>query len=150
MLGKMNSKWAAWTLTLLRVVTGLVLINHGWPKLFGDAAMKAGMLAFFESTVLPAPGAMLMLAGGIEVIGGLLLILGAFVCYTSVVVAIEFLVIILFVRLTNGFSGMELDLFVLASALVLMTTGAGALSVEQMMKKKGTGDSGHGSEAMSG
>lgn len=150
MLGKMNAKWASWSLTLLRVVTGLVLLNHGWPKLFGDPSVKAGLLAFFESTVLPAPGAMLMLAGIIEVVGGILLILGAFVCYTTLVVAIEFLVIILFVKLTNGFTSMELDLFVLSSALLLMTNGAGALSAESMMKKKGSADAGHGSESMSG
>jgi putative oxidoreductase len=146
-----NGKCASWALTVLRVVTGLVLLNHGWPKLFGDAATKAGMLAFFESTVLPAPGAMLMLAGALEVVGGILLIVGAFTAITSLVLMLQFAVIILFVKLSNGFSSMELDLFVISSLLVIYSHGAGSMGVESMMSgKKTTTDSGHGSEAMTG
>lgn len=146
-----NGKCASWAMTLLRVVTGLILLNHGWPKLFGDAAMKAGMLSFFESTVLPAPGAMLMLAGVLEVVGGLLLILGAFTAVTSLVLMLQFVVIILFVKLTNGFSSMESDLLIFSALLVIHSHGAGAMSVESMMGgKKTTTDGGHGSEAMSG
>lgn len=146
-----NSTCASWGLTLMRVVLGLILINHGWPKLFGDPSVKAGMLAFFESTVLPAPGVMLMLAGILEVVGGLLLILGAFTVITTTVLMVQFAVIILFVKLTKGFSSMETDLLIFSVLLALHSSGSGAMSVESMMgEKKGIAGAGHGPEAMSG
>ncbi|MBI4122256.1 MAG: DoxX family protein [Parcubacteria group bacterium] len=154
MFAKMSSSrpaWAAWSLTALRIVTGLVLIAHGWPKLFGDPAVKAGMLKFFESTVLPMPGAMLVLAGVLEVVGGVLLILGAFMAITSAILMLEFLVIVLFVKLTKGFSSMELDLMILVALFTLHGHGAGAFGAERLLSdKKGVADGGHASEAIGG
>lgn len=132
---KNKEKCAAWTLTALRVVVGLVLLYHGWPKLFGDEATKAGLVQFFSSTVLPAPSAMVLLAGVLEVVGGLLLILGAFTPIVANVLSIQFVIIVLFVKLKMGWKSMELDLMILAALQVLAAMGSGAFSVEGMMGK---------------
>lgn len=140
---------APWGLTALRVVLGAILINHGYGKLFGDTS---GMLAFFESTVLPAPGFMLMLAGIIEFFGGILLVAGLFTRVVASIVIVQFVVIVLFVKLQMGFSKMELDLIILASAFALSCLGAGAAGIDEFVhKKKGTGErGGHGQEAIGG
>lgn len=135
MFMKNKEKCAAWTLTALRVVVGLVLLYHGWPKLFGDEATKAGLVQFFSSTVLPAPSAMVLLAGVLEVVGGLLLILGAFTPIVANVLSIQFVIIVLFVKLKMGWKSMELDLMILAALQVLAAMGSGAFSVEGMMGK---------------
>ena len=127
---------AAWALTALRVVVGLVLFSHGYPKLFGDEATKAGLLQFFSSTILPAPSVMLLIAGVLETFGGLFLLAGAFTGVVANIVSVEFLVIILFVKLKMGWNAMEIDLLILTSLQVLGALGAGALSVEKMMGKK--------------
>lgn len=136
-----KEKCGAWALTALRIVVGLILLYHGYPKLFGDEQTKAGLVQFFSSTVLPAPSAMVLLAGILEVVGGLLLIVGAFTPIAANVLSVEFLVIILFVRLKMGWKSMELDLLILASLQVLAALGSGAMSVEGMMGKGKSGGS---------
>jgi hypothetical protein len=48
---------------------------------------------------------------------------------------LEFLVIVLFVRLKFGWGPMELDVMMLAAFQVLCAFGPGAMSVEGMMDK---------------
>lgn len=131
-----KEKCTAWGLTFLRVVVAVILISHGWPKLFGDEQVKAGLVQFFSSTVLPSPAAMVTLAGVLEVFGGAMLLLGFYTKYAVAALTVEFLVIILFVRLKMGWSSMELDMLILAALQVLGGAGSGALSVEGMMGKK--------------
>ncbi len=141
----------AWGIVLLRVVLAIILINHGAMKLFGDTTQ---LLAFFESTVLPAPAAMLLISGLIEFIGGIAILLGCFNKIASYIIALQFAVIILFVNLSNGLLGLELDLLIFASVLALSTTGPGKWSMQTVcnkmkMKKSGT-HGGHGKEAIGG
>lgn len=126
----------AWALTALRIVVGLILFAHGYPKLFGDEATKAGLVQFFSSTILPAPSAMVMISGILETVGGLFLLAGAFTGVVGNIVSVQFLVIVLFVKLKLGWKSMELDLLMLTSLQVLAAMGAGALSVEKLMGKK--------------
>lgn len=146
------NRCSPWGFTILRVITGAILVNHGWVKLFGDSA---GLLTFFESTPLPAPAAMLMLAGIIEFFGGIALILGIFTRVVAFIAALEFVVIVFVIKLSLGFTKMELDLLLLATLFALSCVGGGAASLGQLFKGKSTAGEkgklgGHGSEAMSG
>ena len=118
-----------WGLLVLRVVLGVILVVHGWPKLrglkqtavaFGGMGFKPGM---FWATII-----MLL-----EFFGGLLLILGFFTQVVAFFVAIEFVVILLKVKrkapLVGGF---ELDLLIFAAALALLTLGAGRISLDSV------------------
>ena len=60
----------AWGIFVLRAVTGLVFVNHGWMKL----SSLPGTESFFHTLGLP-PGAATFIAL-VEVIGGLMLIFG--------------------------------------------------------------------------
>jgi len=141
----------AWGLLFFRLILGIILIVHGYPKLFGESAE---LLAFFENTVLPAPSAMLMLAGVIEFFGGALLIVGIWNKVVSYSIAIEFAVIILFVKLSQGFSALELELLVFASLYLLASIGPGNFSLEEVIRKRRINQQGekggHGQEAIGG
>ena len=69
----MNEALAAWTpraLSVLRIVAGLLIIQHGMAKYFGFPAVPA--YANVQPMSMPGVGGM------IELVGGALLILGLF------------------------------------------------------------------------
>lgn len=139
---------APWGMTVLRIVLGLIMIMHGYPKLFGDTSAS---LAFFESTVLPLPGPLMILSGVLEFFGGILLVFGLKTRTVSALLVLQFLVILLFVKLQLGFFQLEFDLLILSVAFALSSQGAGKLSLERLLTKKGRKDhAGHGGEAMGG
>ena len=66
------SPWAPRTLSLLRVVAGLVFLVAGSMKVFGYPSMPGYPMPPFDAT------SMIGVAGMIEVIGGILITLGLF------------------------------------------------------------------------
>ncbi len=119
--------WSDWGLLVLRVILGLILIKHGWPKLkdlkqagngFAQMGFKPGV---FWATVVSL----------LEVFGGLLLILGFLTQIVAFFVAIEFIVILIKVKRKAGFvGGYEFELLILAAALALIVLGAGRVSLD--------------------
>ena len=126
--------------TFLRVLVGITFLLHGLPKLQG----MAGFAGFLTSLGVPAPGLFAFLVTALEVGGGLLLILGLATRWVSLLFVIEMLVTTLLVKLPNagfiapqdGGSGAELDLLLLAAALILLTQGSGPLSIERNVLKR--------------
>ena len=60
--------WAPRLLSVLRIVAGLCFMEHGAMKLFG-----------FPTAMMPGPlPPMIMVAGAIELVGGVLLVIGLF------------------------------------------------------------------------
>lgn len=139
-LGRYTAALAPYTLTIVRVLAGLIFLLAGLPKLQG----LAGFTGFVGSLGVPLPGVVAPLIALLEVGGGLLLIAGLGVRWVSVLFVLEMLVTSTLVRLPNaGFmpagktgSGAEFDLMLLAVALVLLTHGAGPLSVERNILKR--------------
>ena len=64
-----SERWAPYAIAVLRIVTALLYIEHGTAKLFG-----------FPATDMPAPAVWSLpwVAGWMEVVGGILLIIGLF------------------------------------------------------------------------
>lgn len=144
----MSEKLIQWAPLPLRLMLGISFIYHGFPKIFSTAGhqMFAGMLG---SLGVPAPALMAWVVGLVEVLGGVALILGAFVLVASALLVIDMLVALFKVHLAAGFSiinvtgmgpagpvfglpGYELNLLYLACLLALILAGAGALSVDQL------------------
>jgi len=76
------AKWAPIFLSILRIVTALLFIEHGTQKFFD----------FPPSGRPAAPGGMspeFMIAGVIETVGGVLVLLGAFTRYAAFIMAGE-------------------------------------------------------------
>ncbi|MGN7227540.1 DoxX family protein [Dietzia maris] len=73
-------------LLLARVLLGAVLIVHGGQKLFVNGVDGTG--AFFESVGVPAAQAAAAFAGAVELVGGILLVLGLLTQVVAVLVVV--------------------------------------------------------------
>lgn len=131
----------------IRLVFGISFIVHGWPKLFSSQGheMFVGMLTGIG---VPVPGITAWLVGLVEVVGGVALIIGAFVTLFSILLILDMLVAMFTVHVANGynwltitgmgpdgpifgFPGWELSLLYIAPLLTLVMAGAGAMSVDE-------------------
>jgi putative oxidoreductase len=122
-------------LLLARVVTGVVLIAHGWQKLVTNGV--AGTAEGFEAMGIPAAPAAAVIATVIELVGGVLLVAGAATAVVGVLVALVMLGAALFVHVGAGIfataGGWELVGVIGAAALALAATGAGRFSVDRVL-----------------
>ncbi len=116
-------------LLILRVVLGIIMIYHGWPKLTDLGGTIEGMAGMG----IPVPAVAAIFATVAEVVGGLLMVLGAFTDIAGLMFAIDMLGAITFVHAKNGFSvakgGMEWPLLLLAAALAIALAGPGKYAV---------------------
>lgn len=123
-------------LLLVRVVMGAALMVHGYPKLFHSAPF----LERFPQMGFPAWT--VYLAGAVEFFGGLLLILGLFTRVAAFFLAGQ--MFLAFVRVhwklserdLFGFLGESRDeypLLLSVVAFLLLTVGAGALSLDRLV-----------------
>lgn len=127
-----------WSLALLRVVLGVILAYHGYLKLFVPGGFK-GTVEFFASVGIPLASYSALAASAAEFAGGIFLILGIFTRWTTLVLIFEMLVALFTVHIKNGLlvskGGYEFVLLILASLIVLLSNGPGALSLGKMMSK---------------
>ena len=108
-------------IAILRVVLGIILIAHGWPKLRNIKGTAEWMGQTFKPGIFWAVAVALA-----EFFGGILLILGLLTQVVCFIIAIEFLVIIFSVKGRKGLvDGFEFDILILAAALILLTLGSG-------------------------
>lgn len=132
--------YAPYALAFLRVLLGVTLLLHGLPKFQN----LQGFSGFVGSLGVPLPGLFGPVAALVEVVGGFLLIVGLGTRWASVFVILQMLVTTLLVKSQVGFIapgdapgvGAELDLLILAAALVLLTMGPGQLSVDRNLLRR--------------
>ena len=133
-----------WTLTLLRLVMGVIFFAHGAQKTFGwfGGYGFSGTMGFFTQMMhIPAPFAFLAICA--EFLGGLGLILGALGRLAAFGIACNMVVAILMVHHNFGLfmnwsgqqkgEGFEFHLLAIAIAVVLMARGSGAFSVDRAL-----------------
>jgi putative oxidoreductase len=133
------------TLTILRLVLGVVFFAHGAQKLlgwFGGYGLTATVGAFTHMG-MPAPIVYLIIAT--EFFGGLGLILGFLTRIPALGIGCLMVGAIFLVHLPNGFfmnwannqkgEGIEYHLMAIAMAAVLLLRGAGAFSVDRALTK---------------
>lgn len=126
----------------LRVIAGLIFTAHGAQKLFawfGGYGLE-GTGQWMESIGL-APGyLMALMAGSAEFFGGLLLIIGFLTKPTSFILAITMIVAIFSVHIDNGLfmatNGYEFALTLLAISISLLLSGAGKLSLDNLIAQR--------------
>lgn len=133
-----------WTLTLLRLVMGVIFFAHGAQKTFGwfGGYGFSGTMGFFTHMMhIPVPFAFLAICA--EFLGGLGLILGALGRIAAFGIACNMVVAILMVHHHFGLfmnwsgqqkgEGFEYHLLAIAIAVVLMARGSGAFSVDRAL-----------------
>ena len=96
-------------------------------------------IIWFESLSIPLPTLATYLVSGIESIGIVLLVLGLFTRYISVLLSCVMLGAIFFVHLPNGFSsansGFEIPLYYLIFLMIFARFGGGKFSLDRVFFK---------------
>ncbi|WP_019119751.1 DoxX family protein [Brevibacillus massiliensis] len=119
-------------LLLLRVVLGLVFLVHGWAKFQGGIEKTVGFFA-----TLGLPGFLAYVVAVIELVGGLLMILGLGTRVISALFALVMLGAILTAKLSAGFlGGYELDFMLLAASVCLLLAGSTMWACDSLFRRK--------------
>ena len=119
-------------LLIIRAVTGVIFIAHGWQKLFVYGF--GGVSGAFAHMGVPAPEVLGPFVALVEFFGGIALVIGLLTRLAALGLAFNMLVAMLLVHIKSGFfapSGIEFPLSLFAAALVLVFTGAGNLSSDR-------------------
>jgi len=123
-------------LLVIRLVVGLTFAAHGAQKLFGwfGGYGPKGTGGWMESIGLRPGVAMAVIAGLIEFLGGLCFAAGLITPVAGVLLALVMLVAIAKVHTPKGFwnsnGGYEFNLVLVAVAIGVALTGAGAWSLD--------------------
>src|ERR1700720_3505562 len=141
---------ARWAPIPLRLIVGYGFMEHGFAKLARGSDAFATTL---DAIGVPAPHFMAWSTILTEVIGGLAVILGAFVALVSLPMAAVLLVAMFTVHLPYGFSsiklisvtaagaqfgppGYELNLLYLACLVALVLGGPGPLAIDGLVRTR--------------
>ena len=138
-----------WAPIPLRLIVGYGFMAHGYAKLARGPEHFVGIL---HAIGTPAPEVMAWATILVELVGGLAVLLGAFVSVASVPMAAILLVAIFTVHVPNGFSsiklqavtaagaqfgqpGYETDLLYLACLATLVLGGSGPFAVDELLAR---------------
>src|ERR1700745_52929 len=139
-----------WALLPLRLIVGYGFMEHGFAKLAKGPDAFANIL---QAIGVPGPHFMAWSTILVEILGGLAVILGAFVTLASLPMAAVLLVAIFTVHLPYGFSsiklnavtaagaqfgppGYEVNLLYLAFLAALVLGGPGPLALDNLVRKR--------------
>jgi len=146
---KDQASLARWAPIPLRLIVGYGFMEHGFAKLSRGPEAFAAIL---QAIGVPAPHLMAWLTILTELVGGLAVLLGAFVSLFSLPMAGLLFVAIFTVHLPYGFSsvklmsvtdgraqfgppGYECDLLYLACLAALVLSGPGPLAIDGLLRK---------------
>ena len=138
-----------WYALPLRLIVGYGFMEHGYAKL---ARGPENFAAILHALGLPFPELLSWATVTVELLGGLAVLLGAFVSIVSVPMAVVLLVAIVMVHLPNGFSsiklqsvtatgahfgqpGYETDLLYMGGLAALVLGGSGPWSVDRLFNR---------------
>jgi putative oxidoreductase len=125
-----NNSFQPYALSLLRIAAGFTFSLHGFQKLFG----------FFGGAGHPHLFSLLGAAGVIESVGGPLILLGLFTRPVGFILCGEMAVAYFKQHAPHGFwpisNGGELAVLYCFIFLVLLSAGAGPLSLDRWIRKK--------------
>jgi putative oxidoreductase len=142
--------FAHWSALPLRLIVGYGFAAHGYAKL---ARGPDAFIDILHAIGVPLPAVMGWATIAVELVGGIAVLLGAFVGWFSVPMGVILLVAAFTVHLPNGFSsikllsvgpggaqfgqpGYEADLLYLACLAALVLGGAGPWAVDRLWHRR--------------
>lgn len=122
----------------MRAALGTIFVVAGAGKIFDIGPRStggvSGFAGFLAQLGVPAPELMAWVVGIVELLGGLLLLVGLFTRYAAALIAVDMATATWLVHLPNGFAvatgGYEYTLVLGLIAIALVFSGPGALSLE--------------------
>jgi len=141
--------YPSWSRAVVRVALGVVFIAHGGQKVFGwfgGPGLKATIQTFQQ--YMKVPPAATVMAALIEFLGGLAMLVGVLARPAAAGIIIVMLVAIVKVHGRHGFfmnfsntpgkgHGVEFNFVLIAMALSILIGGAGALSIDCLLRAWG-------------
>jgi putative oxidoreductase len=132
-----NPRQQGLAIALLRIVTGIVFLAHGYQKLFtmGISGVQGG----FTKMGVPMPTVTAVLVTFLEFFGGIGLVIGLLTRLIALGLAIDMLGAMVFVHFANGFflpKGYEFVLMLMVASLTLVVGGPGRFSVDDMLANR--------------
>lgn len=127
---------AGYASTVLRLAVGPVMAAHGFQKFrAGPAGQFAGLL---DQLGVPAPVVMAYLVTGLELVGGILLVVGLITRLWGLLIAAQMVITTVLVKAqvgligpSGGGTGAELDIALGAGALAIALLGPGKLALDR-------------------
>ena len=120
-------KYEPYLYAILRIIAGFLLVSHGSQKMLGFPAPKQAM----------ALNGMVAVAGVIELIGGLMILLGLFAGIAAFIASGMLAVAYFMVHAPQGFfpilNGGELAVIYCFVLLYIASRGSGTLSLDSLM-----------------
>jgi putative oxidoreductase len=131
---------------LIRLLVGAVFVSEGVQKFLFPAELGVGR---FTTIGIPAPEVLAPFVGGVEIVGGLCLLLGLLTRLTALALLVDMLVAIATTKipilLNDGLWKMaheaRTDWSMLLGALFLLVVGAGAWSLDARLARAAPGGS---------
>ena len=144
-----------WSTLPLRLIVGYGFMEHGYAKLIHGPER---FVAILHALAVPAPELMAWATIMVELLGGLAVLLGAFIPLASAPMACVLLTAMFTAHLQYGFSaiklqavttagaqfgppGYEVDLLYLACLAALLLGGSGPFSIERFLTKRSNSSS---------
>jgi putative oxidoreductase len=136
--------YPSWSRLFVRLALGVVFVAHGGQKLFGwfgGHGLKATVQVFQQHLHIPAGAA--VMAALLEFVGGVALLVGFLARPAALGVIAVMLVAIAKVHRPHGFflatrpgqaNGWEFNFVLIAMALSVLLGGAGALSIDYLLR----------------
>lgn len=124
-------------LLLMRLALGAIMVAHGYHKVFGGLHHHAQMVAG-----LGLPAWLGYVSAFVELLGGLLILVGFFTRAAAFALCVELVVAIWKVHLHNGLvgpTGFEFPLAVATLAFALIFFGGGPIAIDHVLRGGGTG-----------
>ena len=141
------NRYSSYSPLVLRLITGIGFMAHGWAKL---SRGTAGFEKMLLQLGVPFPHVMGIVVPYIELLGGVALLVGLWIRIVSPLLMVTMLVAMFTIHIHYGFSsiktiglnaggpvfgppGYEINLLYVAILLSLVITGAGRFSVDAML-----------------
>lgn len=142
MLETVLAPYSDWGLLILRVGIALVFFVHGWPKLNPNSEMKGvqGVAGFFQQMNIPFPRLAAWIVALLETVGAVALALGLGTHLLGAAFAFNMFVAITKAKIGmmkapfSGQNGWEFEFSLLVAGLALFFTGAGAISLDALIR----------------
>lgn len=116
-------------LAIVRIATGIIILNHGL-EVFNAASME-GTIAWIAGEInIPMAGYLVYLAKWVELVGGILLILGLFTRLAALFLFVTMLFIVVVINRFSIFGNGELSFVHLLLYLAIIIEGGGKFSLD--------------------